>query len=67
MEKQNKKLSVTNKELKQRLLKAENKLKTKKIRYTRVEKNLKEDNKKLITELKQVNSEFPIEKQPAEY
>lgn len=67
LEKQNKKLSATNEELKQRLSKAENKLETKKIRHARVEKSLEEDNKKLTAELKQVNSEFPVQGQPAEY
>ena len=64
---QNEKLSATNEELKQHLSAAEKKLKDKKIKHTRVEKSLEEENEKLRVELKQVKSEFPVEGQPVQY
>lgn len=67
LEGQKEQLSAINKKLKQRLSAAEEKLGTNKIRHTRVEKSLEEENKKLTVELKQVKSEFPVEGQPVEY
>ncbi|CAO1596637.1 hypothetical protein XANCAGTX0491_000471 [Xanthoria calcicola] len=67
LEDQNAELSAMNEQLKQRLWGIEKKLEAKKTRHARVEKSLEEDNKKLTAELKQLNSEFPVEGQPVEY
>ena len=61
------KLLAANVELKQRCAKADEKLETKKIRHTRVEKSLEDENKKLTEELKQLQAQFPVEDQVIEY
>lgn len=63
----NAKLSATNVDLKQRCLEAEEKLEKKKTRHARVEKGLEDENKKLTEELRQLQAQFPVERQPMEH
>lgn len=65
LKKQSEKLFKKNQELIQRLSKVESKLKQKKIRHVRVKKSLKKENKKLTAKLKNITSEFSVEKQSA--
>ena len=60
-------LSALNVDLKQRCLEAEEKLERKKTRHARTEKGLEDENKKLTEELKQLQAQFPIERQPMEH
>lgn len=61
------KLSATNVDLKQRCLEAEDKLERKKTRHARVEKGLEDENKKLTEELRQLQAQFPVERQLMEH
>ena len=61
------KLSAEDVELKQRCKEGEEKLETKKIRHTRVEKSLEDENKKLTEELRQLQAQFPVEEKVIEY
>lgn len=61
------KLSATNVDLKQRCLEAEERLERKKTRHARAEKGLEEENKKLTEELRQLQAQFPVERQPMEH
>ena len=63
----NAKLSATNVDLKQCCLEAEEKLERKKTRHARVEKGLEDENKKLTEELRQLQAQFPVERQPMEH
>ena len=67
LENHNGELSATNERLNQRLSAVEERLEAKKTRHARVEKSLEDDNKRLIVELKQLKSEFPVEGQPVQY
>ena len=60
-------LSALNVDLKQRCTEAEEKLERKKTRHARAEKGLEDENKKLTEELKQLQAQFPVERQPMEH
>ena len=61
------KLSATTVDLKQRCLEAEEKLERKKTRHARVEKGLEDENKTLTEELRQLQAQFPVDRQPMEH
>ena len=63
----NAKLSATNVDLKQRCLEAEEKLEKKKTRHARMERGLEDENKKLTEKLRQLQAQFPVERQPMEH
>ena len=60
-------LSAKNEKLEQSLTAAEEKLKNKKVKHDRLEKSLEGENEQLQVELRQVKSEFPVERQSVQY
>ena len=67
LENQIARLSATTKKLEQNLSAADEKLEKKRKTHARVEKSLEEENEKLKVELKQMKSDFPLERHSVQY